>query len=196
MVNDDLPAFVGIFEDEGEQAFGDATVLLAALKVVFSDDDGEVLIEGMNFKVRVAEGAHGGLVGVVVFVLVEQTSESAGDLVGDNERVRRVLEGVGEGREIALVPGVLLGEEDLDYVEFLAGGGVERIRRLRVQDPGIRRVKKTTAKWREKRSFICDLEGELLCSNLLLRLFHGTRVISGRIDSRRSGNCRPDKRLG
>ena len=53
VVNDDLPAFVGIFQDEGEQAFGDATVFLAALEMVFADDDGEVLIEGMDLKVRV-----------------------------------------------------------------------------------------------------------------------------------------------
>ena len=92
VVDDDLPAVVGVFKDEGEEAFGDAAVFLAALEMVFADDDGEVLIERMDLEVGVGEGAHRGLVGVVVLVLVEQAGKAAGDLVGDDEGVRRVLE--------------------------------------------------------------------------------------------------------
>ena len=127
MVDDDLPAVVRIFEDEGEEAFNVAAVLFAALEMVFADDDGKVFVERMNLEVGVGKGAHRGFARVIVLVLIEQAGEAAEDLVGDEEGVGRVLEAAGEGGEVALVPGVLLGDEDLDDVELLAGRGVERI---------------------------------------------------------------------
>ena len=38
VVDDYFPAVVGIFQDEGEEAFGDTAVFLAALEMVFADD--------------------------------------------------------------------------------------------------------------------------------------------------------------
>ena len=134
VVDDDLPAVVGIFEDEGEEAFGVAAVFFAAFEVVFADNDSEVFVERMDLEVGVVEGAHGGFVGVVVLVLVEQAGEAAGDLVGDEEGVGGVFVAAGEAGEVALVPGVLLGDQDLDDVEFLARGGVERVRLLCVEE--------------------------------------------------------------
>ena len=85
VVDDDLPAVIGVFEDQGEEAFGDAAVFLAAVEVVFADDDCEVLVEGMDLEVGVAQGAHRGSVGVVVLVLVDEAGESTEDLVGDEK---------------------------------------------------------------------------------------------------------------
>ena len=139
MVDDDLPAVVGIFEDEGEESFGVAAVFLAAFEVVFADDDGEVFVEGMDLKVGVGERAHGGSVGVVAFVLVEQAGEAAEDLVGDKEGVGRVFEAAGEGGEVALVPGVLLGDRTLMMssswrVAVWSGLGCLRVEEGRVQE--------------------------------------------------------------
>ena len=131
MVEDDLPAVVGVFEDEGEEAFGVAAVFFAALEAVFADDDGEVFVERVDLEVGVGEGAHGGFARVVVFVLVEQAGEAAEDLVSDEEGVGRVLVSLGEAGEVALVPGVLLRKKDLDDVELLPGGGVEGVGLLR-----------------------------------------------------------------
>jgi hypothetical protein len=131
VVNDDLPAVVGVFEDQREEAFGVAAVFFAAFKMVFADDDGEVFVKRMDLEVGVGEGAHGGFGGIVVFVLVEQAGETARDLAGDEDCVGGVLEASGEGREVALVPRILLGDEDLDDVELLAAGGVERVWLLR-----------------------------------------------------------------
>ena len=127
MIDDDFPAVVCVLEDEGEEAFGVAALFFAAFEAVFSGDDGEVLVERMDFEVGEAESSHGGFVGVVVLVLVEQAGEAAEDLVGDEEGVGRVFEAVDVAGEVAFVPGVLLGEEDLDDVELLARGGVERV---------------------------------------------------------------------
>ena len=71
---------------------------------------------------------------VVSVSVIDQTGKAAKDLMGDEEGVRRVFESAGEGDEVSFVPGVLLGDEDLDDVELLAGGGVERIRLLRVEE--------------------------------------------------------------
>ena len=97
VVKDDLPAVVGVFEDEGEETFGAAAVFFAAIEVVFANNDGEVFVEGVDLEVGVGEGAHGGFAGVVVFVLVDEAGEAAEDLVGDEERVGRVLVSGGEG---------------------------------------------------------------------------------------------------
>jgi len=136
VIDDDLPAVVGIFEDEGEETFGAATVFFAAFQVVLADDDGEVFIERMDLEVGVRESAHSGFIGVVVFVLVEQAGEAAEDLVGDKERVRRVFISLGETSQIAFIPGVLLGDKNLDDVEFLASSSVERVRFLRRKKSG------------------------------------------------------------
>ena len=127
MIEDDLPAVVGVFDDEGEEAFDVAAVFPTALEVVFAEDDGEVLVERVDLEVGVGESAHGGLGGVVTLVFIEQTSEAAEDLVGDEERVGRVFEAAREGGEISLVPGVLLGDENFDDVQLLAAGGMERV---------------------------------------------------------------------
>src|ERR1700722_10874082 len=91
VVDDDLPALVGFFEDEGEDAFGWASLLLVAFEVVLADDYGEVFVKGPDFKVGEGEGAHGGAGGVVAFVLVDQTGVTARDLVGDEEGVGSIL---------------------------------------------------------------------------------------------------------
>ena len=127
VIEDDFPAVVGVFDDEGEEAFDVATIFPAALEMVFAEDDGEVLVERMYLKVGISESAHGGLGRVVALVFIEQTSEAAEDLVGDEERVGRVFEAAREGGEISLVPGVLLGDENFDDVQLLAAGGVERV---------------------------------------------------------------------
>jgi hypothetical protein len=130
VIDDDLPSVVGVLEDEGEETFDVASVFFASFNVVFADDDGEVFIERVNFKVGVGEGAHGCFAGVVVFVLLDEASEAAKDLMGDEEGIGRVFESTGECDEVSFVPGVLLSDEDLDDVEFLAGGGVEWVGRL------------------------------------------------------------------
>ena len=120
MIDDDLPAVVCVFEDEREEAFCIAALFFAAFEAIFSGDDGEVLVERMDLEVGEAESAHGGSGGVVALVLVEQAGEAAEDLVGDEEGVGRIFEAVDVTGEVAFVPGVFLGEEDLDDVEFLA----------------------------------------------------------------------------
>src|ERR1700749_4307154 len=125
MVEADLPAVIGVFDDEGEEAFGVSAVLFAAFETIFAEDDGEGFVERMNLKGGVGEGAHGGPGGVVALVFVDEAGESAEDLVGDEERVGRVFEAACEGGEISLVPGVLLGDENLDDVQLLAAGSVE-----------------------------------------------------------------------
>ena len=136
MIDDDLPAVVGVFEDEGEEAIGVSAVFLASFDAIFSGDDGEVLIERMDLEVGEGEGSHGGSVGVVVLVLVEQAGEAAEDLMGDEESIGRVFESVDVAGEVAFVPGVLLREEDLDDVELLARGGVKRVGLLRGEEYG------------------------------------------------------------
>src|SRR5260370_13996769 len=66
MVDDDLPAFVGFFEDEGEDAVGVAAFFLVAVEVVFADDYDEVVVEGVDLELGEGEGAHGGFGGIVV----------------------------------------------------------------------------------------------------------------------------------
>ena len=133
MIHDDLPAVVGVLEDEGEEAFCIAALFFAAFEAIFSGDNGEVLVERMDLEVGEAESPHGGSGGIVALVLVEQAGEAAEDLVGDEEGVWRVFEPVNVAGEVAFVPGVLLGEEDLDDVELLARSGVERVGLLRGQ---------------------------------------------------------------
>ena len=127
MIEDDLPALVGFFEDQGEEAFCVAPFFFAAVELVFSDADGEFLVEGVDFDVGEGECSHGGFVGIVAAVLIEEASEAVVDLGGDEEGVGRVFVGFGEGVEVSIVPGVFLGDEDLDDVELLPGGGVEGI---------------------------------------------------------------------
>ncbi len=127
MIDDDFPAIVSVLEDEREQAFCVAAIFFASFEAIFSGDDGEVFVERVNLEVGEAEGPHGGFAGVVALVLVKQAGEAAENLVGDEESVGRVFEPVDGAGEVAFVPGVLLGEEDLDDVELLARGGVERV---------------------------------------------------------------------
>jgi len=127
VVDDDLPAVVSIFEDEREQTFGVATIFFAAFKMVFANDDGEVFVERMDLEIAVSEGAHGCFVGIVVFVFVEQPGKTTGDLMRDEEGVGRVFIAAGKGREVAIVPGVLLRDEDFDDVQLLARGRVKGV---------------------------------------------------------------------
>jgi hypothetical protein len=127
VVDDDLPALVGFFEDEGEDAIGWATVFLAAVEMVFADDYGKLFVERVDFELGEAEVAHGGFVGVVVAVLVEHAVDATEDLVGDEEGVRGVFIALDEGREVAFIPCVFLSYEDLDDVELLFRGGFELI---------------------------------------------------------------------
>ena len=127
MVDDNLPSVIGVFKDEGKEAFGGAAVFLAAVEVVSADDDREVLIERMDLEIGVAERAHRGSIGIVVLVLVDEAGESTEDLVRDEQSVRRVLVPAREAGKIPLVPGILLGEENLNNVELLTRGGVERV---------------------------------------------------------------------
>src|SRR5260370_32921037 len=83
MVDDDLPAFVGFFEDEGEDAVGVAAFFLVAVEEVFADDYDEVVVEGGDLELGKGEGAHGGFGGVVVAVMVEHAVDAAEDLAGD-----------------------------------------------------------------------------------------------------------------
>jgi hypothetical protein len=78
VVDDDLPAFVGLFEDEGEQAFGVAAVFFAAFELVFADADGAAAVEGVDFEIGAGEGSHGGFGGVVVVVLLGESPCSPG----------------------------------------------------------------------------------------------------------------------
>jgi len=136
VIYDDLPAIVGVFEDEGEESFSVSAVFFAAFEMIFADDHGEVFIERVDFEVSVGEGTHGGLARVVVLVLVDEAGEATEDLMGDEEGVGRVFVAAGEGVEVAVIPGVLLREEDLDDVEFLASCGVERVWILRCEEGG------------------------------------------------------------
>jgi hypothetical protein len=135
VVDDDLPALVGFFEDEGEDAVGVAAFFFVAVEVVFADDYGEPFVEGVDLELGEAEGAHCGSGGVVVAVLLEHAVDAAEDLAGDEEGVGGVFVALDEGFEVATVPGGLLGEEDLDDVELLLGGGLE-LGVLRVGDEG------------------------------------------------------------
>ena len=125
VVDDNLPALVGFFEDEGEEAFRVAAIFFAAVELIFADADGELFVESVDLELREGEGAHGGLAGVVVAVLFDEAGEAVVDVVGEEDGVGRVLVGVGEGLDVAAIPGGLLCDEDFDDVELLAGGGVE-----------------------------------------------------------------------
>ena len=136
VVDDDLPSVVGVLEDERKEAVGIAAILLVAVKVIPPDDHGEVLVERVDLEVGVGEGAHGAPVGIVMLVLIDKAGESAKDLMSDKEGVGRVLVAAGEGGEVALVPGVLLGDKDLNDAELLLGSGVERVWFLRGGERG------------------------------------------------------------
>ncbi len=167
MVDDDLPAVVCVFEDEREKAFCVAAILLAALDVVFAQDNGKVLVERMNLEVGVGEGSHGCFGGVVVLVLVDHAREAAEDLVSDEEGIGRVFESAGEGDEVTFIPGVFLGDQDLDDVEFLTGGGVKRVRFLRGEEGGVMTVRRRAARRRKERSVIGSLREGLVYPALL-----------------------------
>jgi hypothetical protein len=127
VVNDDLPALVGLFEDQGEEAFGVASVFFAAIEMIFADDYGEALVERMGFELGEAEGSHRGPVGVVAAVGVEHALEAAVDYASDEDGVGGVFVGLGEGVKIASVPGGFLGQEDLDDVELCLGNWLELV---------------------------------------------------------------------
>jgi len=188
VIDDDLPAVVGVLEDEREEAFGVAAISFAPFQAVFSRDDGEVFVERMDFEVGEGEGPHGGSVGVVVLVFVEQAGEAAEDLVGDEEGVGRVFESADVAGEVAFVPGVLLGEEDLDDVELLARGGVEGVGLLRGEEDGEKQHKAESCEAERETKRHRRSQGE---SWLIWRygeeLFHRTFARSGRIDSSRLG---------
>src|ERR1700681_829061 len=124
VVDDDLPALVGLFEDQGEEALGVAAVFFGAFKLVLTDAYGEVFVERVDLKLGEGEGPHRGLGGVVATILLDESGVSTGDLVGEKDGVGRVFVGFGEGVDVAAVPRSLLGEGDLDDVEFLLGGGM------------------------------------------------------------------------
>ena len=88
VVEDNLPALVGLFEDEREVAFGGTAVFLASIETIFSDAGGEVFAEGMDLEVGEAESAHGGFGGIVAAVLSEQACEPVVDCAGDEDGVR------------------------------------------------------------------------------------------------------------
>ena len=125
MVDYDFPAFVGFFEDEGEEAFGVAAFFFASVEFVLAEADGVVFAEGVDFQLGEGEIAHGGFVGVVVVVLLDESGVTAGELAGDEDGVGGVFIAEGEAVDVAAIPGGLLGEEDFDYAELLRGGGVE-----------------------------------------------------------------------
>jgi hypothetical protein len=127
VVDDDLPALIGFFEDEREDTAGGAAFFFAAIEVVFTDDYGELFVEGMDFQLREGQGAHDCFGRVVVAVFVEHAIDTAEDLVGDEEGIGGVFVALNKGWEIAFVPSVFLGHEDLDDVELLLGGGLELI---------------------------------------------------------------------
>jgi len=134
VIDDDFPAVVCVFDDEREEAIGRAAFSFTPFKAISSGDDGEVFVERMDFEVGEGESAHGGSVGIVALIFFEQTGETAEDLVGDEESIGRVFKTADVTGEVAFVPGVLLGEEDLDDVELLARGGVEGIGGLRTEE--------------------------------------------------------------
>jgi len=186
VIDDDLPAIVCVLEDEGEEAFCIAAIFFASFEAVFSRDDGEVLVERVDLEVGEGEGAHGGSAGIVALVLVEQAGESAEDLVGDEEGVGRVFESADVSGEVAFVPGVLLGEEDLDDVQLLARGSVERVRLLRGEEGG---EEQSDAESGETERETKGHEGSRRESWFVGRyregLSHRTCARSGRIDSSR-----------
>jgi hypothetical protein len=136
VVDDDLPAAIGVLEDEREEAFGIAAVLFAAFEVIFSDDNGEVLVERVDLEIGVDKGSHGGFAWVVMLVLFDKAVKSTKYLVSDEEGVGRIFETLHKSDEIAVIPCVLLCNEDFDDVEFLPGGGVERVRLLSREQGG------------------------------------------------------------
>jgi hypothetical protein len=127
VVDDDLPALIGFFEDEGEDAVGVASIFLAAIEMIFANDYGEFFVEWVDFQLGEGERAHDGSGGVVVPVFIEHAIDAAEDLVGDEEGVGRVFVALNEGRKVAFVPSVFLRGEDFDDVEFLLGGGFELV---------------------------------------------------------------------
>ena len=127
MVDDDLPALIGLLEDEGKDAVGVAAIFFAAVQVVFADDYGEILVERMDLELGEAESAHGRSAGVVVAILVEHPIYAAEHLVGDEEGARGVFVALDEGLKVAFIPCVLLGHENLDDIELLLGCDLELI---------------------------------------------------------------------
>jgi len=152
----------------------------------------------MNLEVGEAESAHGGSGRVVALVLVEQAGEATEYLVSDEEGIGRVFESADVAGEVAFVPGVFLGEEDLDDVELLARGGVERVRLLSGEDGW---CDEGEAESCEAKSETTRHKGSLGESRFGWRygdeLSHRTYARYGRIDSSRSG-CRwgLEKKLG
>jgi hypothetical protein len=188
VIDDDLPAVVGVLEDEREEAICIAAIFFAPFEAIFSGDDGEVLVEGMDLQIGEGERPHGGSAGVVTLVLVEQAGVAAEDLASDEECVGRVFESADVADEIAFIPGVLLGQEDLDDIKLLARGGVERVWLLRGEEGG---EKQSDAESGETDREAKGHEGSRGESRFVWRyregLSHRTCARSGRIDSSRLG---------
>ena len=125
VIEDDLPAGCGLFEDEGEDALRVSAIFVTAVEVESADAEGEVVAERVHREIGEGEGSHAFLGGVVVVVGGEHAVVATLDLGVDEEGVGRVFVALGEGVEVALVPGGLLAEEDLDDVELELRGGRE-----------------------------------------------------------------------
>jgi hypothetical protein len=87
--------------------------------------------------------------------------------MGDDEGVGRVLETAGEGGEVPFVPGVLLGDEDLDDAELLARGGMERIGSLRGKESRREKAEAESGEAERETKGHSDLKGGLIGSSLL-----------------------------
>jgi len=87
VVDDDLPAFVGFFEDEGEETVGVAALFFAAVEVVLADDVGEAIVERVDLEFGEGEIAHGGAGGVLVVVALGHAGVAAVDGAGEEEGV-------------------------------------------------------------------------------------------------------------
>ena len=106
--------------------------------MVLADADGESVGDGMHLQFGEGERSHGRAIRVVVLVVKENLLEAARYLLADEDGVGRVLVALDVAGNVAGVPGLFLGEDGLDDVEFEAGGGVESIVVLGGHGPGRR----------------------------------------------------------
>jgi hypothetical protein len=188
VIDDDFPAVVCVLEDEREEALRVTTLFFAAFEAISAGDDSEIFIERVDLEFGEAEGAHGGSGGVVALVLVEQAGEAAEDLVSDEEGIGRVFESTDVAGEIAFVPGVLLGKEDLDDIELLTRGGVQRVRLLGWEDNWCDEGEAESGEAESETTRHKESLGERwVVGRYGDELSHRTYARYGRIDSSRSG---------
>src|ERR1035437_3757369 len=131
VVEDDLPALVGFFEHEGEQAVGRPAFLLGAVQVVLAEADGERVVQRMRLQFGKRDCSHGRACEVQVLVVFHDVRVAPRYLVADEEGVGRVLISLHEAIEVAGVPGFLLRQHHFGDVEFRARRGVESVILLR-----------------------------------------------------------------